>query len=83
MLSAIALHRVGFGLLLIVAFSLGLARVLTAIGVLLVHAGRFVNRLPGQNRLLRFLPTASALFITIAGIGITWEAFIQTGLLSL
>ena len=40
MLSAIALHRVGLGLVLIVAFSFGLAAVLTAIGFLVVYAQR-------------------------------------------
>ena len=43
MLGAIALNRVGFGLLLIVAFSLGLAGALTAIGVLMVRARRCLN----------------------------------------
>ena len=33
MLSAIALHRIAFGLLLIVSFSLGLAVVLTLLGL--------------------------------------------------
>jgi nickel/cobalt exporter len=41
LLSAIYLHRVGYGLLLIVAFSLGLASVLTGIGLAFVYAGRW------------------------------------------
>src|SRR6185295_20085225 len=45
LLSALSLRRVGFGLLLIVAFSLGLALVLVAIGLLVVYAGRLVTRL--------------------------------------
>ena len=79
MLGAIALHRVAFGLVLIVAFSLGLASVLTAIGIMLVYAGRFFNRLPQGGRLLRLLPAASALFITVVGIGITFEALRTIG----
>lgn len=81
MLSAIALQRVGLGLLLIVAFSLGLAGVLTAIGVLFVHAGRLVERFPVRGRLLQALPIASALLVVLAGLGITWQALIQAGAL--
>ena len=39
LLSALSLNRVGFGLLLIVAFSVGLAAVLIATGLLMVYAG--------------------------------------------
>lgn len=46
MLGAIALGQVAFGLLLVVALSLGLAAVLTAIGIALVHAGGLVDRAP-------------------------------------
>jgi ABC-type nickel/cobalt efflux system permease component RcnA len=44
LLSAVTLHRVGFGMLLIVAFSVGLAAVLIAIGLLMVYAQRFMAR---------------------------------------
>jgi len=81
LLGAIALGRVGFGLLLIVAFSLGLASVLTAIGVLLVCASRLFERIPARGPLLRALPVASALLIAAAGVGITFQALMQTGLL--
>ena len=86
MLSAIALGRVGFGLLLIVAFSLGLAGVLTGIGLLFVYSSRWIGRLSsGRIRqfgpALRLLPVASALFVTTAGLIITGQAVIQTGLL--
>jgi ABC-type nickel/cobalt efflux system permease component RcnA len=81
LLGAIAIGRVGFGLLLIIAFSVGLASVLTGIGILLVHTRRFVQRIPSHNRLITTLPVMSALIIAIAGIGITAEALIQTGLL--
>ncbi len=82
MLGAISLNRVGFGLLLIVMFSLGLAGVLTAIGVAMVHAGRWVARLPESGRLLTLAPVASAIFIVGAGLLITVRALAQTGLFS-
>jgi nickel/cobalt transporter (NicO) family protein len=83
LLGAIALGRVGLGLLLIIAFSLGLAAVLTAIGILLVHARRLFERLPVQGRLLRIVPVGSALVVTLAGVVITAQALVQTGLLHL
>jgi ABC-type nickel/cobalt efflux system permease component RcnA len=83
MLGAISLQRVGFGLALIVMFSLGLASVLTAIGVVLVYAGKFFQRIPESGPLFRFVPVASALFITVVGVGITVQALMNIGLFTL
>ncbi|MFN8488752.1 MAG: hypothetical protein U0350_14215 [Caldilineaceae bacterium] len=80
MLGAIALQRVGFGLIMLIAYSLGLASVLTLIGVLLVHSGQLFERIPESGHLLRFMPVASALFITLVGLGISWQALVQTGM---
>ena len=77
MLAAIALHRLEFGLSLIVAFSLGLALVLTATGLLLVWAGHIFNRLPLDNRFIRLVPAGSALLMTVAGIAITAQSAMQ------
>jgi len=74
MLGAIALDRVGFGLVLVVAFSLGLASVLTVIGLVFLYAGRLYERLPFQNGLLRAVPVGSALFITFIGLMIAVRA---------
>jgi ABC-type nickel/cobalt efflux system permease component RcnA len=83
MLGAISLQRVGFGLALIVMFSLGLASVLTAIGVVLVYAGKFFQRIPESGPLFRFVPVASALFITVIGVGITVQALMNIGIFTL
>jgi len=83
MLGAISLHRVGFGLALIVMFSLGLASVLTAIGVVLVYAGKFFQRIPESGPLFRFVPVASALFITVVGVGITIQSLMNIGIFTL
>ncbi len=56
LLSAIALHRVGLGLALIVAFSLGLASTITAIGLLAVLARRTFSRLTLGGPVVRALP---------------------------
>lgn len=74
LLGAIALHRVGFGLALIVAFSLGLAATITAIGLLAVLARRAFARLSLDGPVLHALPAVSALLILAVGVGITVNA---------
>ncbi|BAZ32744.1 high-affinity nickel-transporter [Cylindrospermum sp. NIES-4074] len=76
LLSAIALGRIGFGLALVSAFSLGLAAVLTGIGLMLVYAKEMFERLPLQIPRIRMLPVASALGITLIGLGITSQALL-------
>jgi ABC-type nickel/cobalt efflux system permease component RcnA len=80
LLSAIALHRIAFGLLLIVAFSAGLASVLTIVGLAFVYAGRFLKRPAAGGRLVRALPVVSALVISAAGAGICYAALAQAGI---
>ena len=70
LLGAIAQHQLGYGLLLIVAFSAGLAATLTAVGVLVVKAAR----LPAPGRLAAVLPTVSALVIVGVGALLTVQA---------
>jgi ABC-type nickel/cobalt efflux system permease component RcnA len=79
MLGAIALSRVAFGLLLIVAFSAGLAAVLTGIGLVFVYARRSFERLPLGGRVTRWVPVASALMVSLAGLLIIAQAFVQMG----
>src|SRR5262249_27067357 len=79
MLGAIALHRIAFGLALIVAFSVGLAGVLTGIGVALVYARGLSGTLPLGGRAGRYVPVASALVISLAGMAIVLEALRQMG----
>jgi ABC-type nickel/cobalt efflux system permease component RcnA len=81
LLSAIALGRVGFGLVLVLAFSLGLAGLLTATGIAFVYAGRFFERIALPGRLFRLLPAASALVIALVGVGISAQAFVEIGLI--
>ncbi|MDX6438363.1 MAG: nickel/cobalt transporter (NicO) family protein [Gaiellaceae bacterium] len=71
LLSAIALHRIGFGLALIVAFSLGLAATITSIGLVAVLAKRAFSRISLDGPLIRLLPAASALVILAVGVAIT------------
>jgi len=82
LLSAVALHRIAFGLFLIAAFSVGLAAVLISIGLLMVYAGQFVSRLHGDGPLMtRWLPLASAAVITALGLAIAVRALVAAGIL--
>ena len=74
LLSAIALHRIGLGLALIVAFSLGLAATITAIGLVAVFASRTFGRLSLDGPLVRVLPAVSAALILAVGLVITARA---------
>ncbi|HEU0248547.1 MAG TPA: sulfite exporter TauE/SafE family protein [Gaiellaceae bacterium] len=74
LLSAIALHRVGLGLALIVAFSVGLAATITAIGLVAVLAQRTFGRLSLNGRVVRALPAISAALILSVGVVITARA---------
>jgi len=74
LLAAISLHRVAFGLVLIVAFSLGLALTITGIGLVAVLAKRMFGRLRLDRGLIRYLPAVSALAILVAGVVMTARA---------
>jgi nickel/cobalt exporter len=73
LLAAVSQHEVGLGMLLIVAFSLGLAGTLTALGLAVVYARRLVPRLK-LPRLAAALPAASALLIVGVGCVLTVNA---------
>jgi ABC-type nickel/cobalt efflux system permease component RcnA len=72
LLSAIALHRLAFGLALIVAFSFGLASVISGIGLAVLYARKLFTRLPSDHgRIVQVLPVASAVIITTLGLILT------------
>jgi nickel/cobalt exporter len=78
--AAISQGQVLLGMLLIVAFSLGLAGVLMAIGVSLVLGRRFSGRQRGlfehplAVRALAVMPVVSAVVVTLVGVGLTYQA---------
>jgi nickel/cobalt transporter (NicO) family protein len=74
LLGAISLHRVAFGMLLVVAFSLGLALTITGIGLVAVLGRRLFRRVSFEGRLVSLLPAASALVILAAGVAMTMHA---------
>ena len=81
LLLAVALHRIAFGLLLLVAFSVGLAAILIAIGVLIVKARPLVERFSGDGRWIQRLPIASAVVIIVVGCAITFKTLMHSGII--
>jgi ABC-type nickel/cobalt efflux system permease component RcnA len=71
LLAAVSINRAAFGIALVVAFSLGLAAVLTVVGLLFVKGSRIVQRVPRLTAWGRYLPVASALAITVLGVVLT------------
>ncbi|MEO7908898.1 MAG: high-affinity nickel-transporter [Roseiflexaceae bacterium] len=83
LLSAIGLGRLGFGMLLIIAFSGGLALVLSGIGLTVLYGGRWLSRHQlsdgfAQNRMVvwaaRSLPAFSSLLVVGAGFLLLYHA---------
>jgi nickel/cobalt transporter (NicO) family protein len=74
LLAAISLHRVAFGMLLVVAFSAGLALAITCVGLVAVLARSAFGRFDGRGRLLTVLPAVSAVVIVLAGVAMVARA---------
>jgi nickel/cobalt transporter (NicO) family protein len=81
LLVAVALNRVPFGMLLIVAFSVGLAAVLIAIGLAMVRGvsaiqrSALTSRSDWLTRLGVYTPVISAIVVTGLGAGLTYNAW--------
>jgi nickel/cobalt exporter len=77
LLGAISQHQLGLGLVLIVAFSAGLAATLTGLGIAVVHASRALARLRVPGRLAGSASAASAALIVVIGAVLTAQALPQ------
>jgi nickel/cobalt exporter len=79
--SAIAIGRTGFGLALVVAFSVGLATTLTLIGLTLVLGRRALQRRVHNHRSLRriaeLLPVAGASAVLLGGLMLAGSVLVQ------
>ncbi|HKJ27237.1 MAG TPA: hypothetical protein VJ965_06350, partial [Anaerolineales bacterium] len=71
LLIAVTINRIGFGLSLIVSFSLGLAVVLIVIGLLIVQGRRLFERLRWFDRVAYIMPIVSALIVIGLGTALT------------
>jgi len=59
---------------LVLAFSVGLAGLLSVIGLLVIYARRFIERLPLDGRLAAAIPALSAAAIVALGVVLTVRA---------
>jgi nickel/cobalt transporter (NicO) family protein len=72
LLSAVSLGRPGLGLVMLTAFSAGLAMVLTVIGLIVLYAkGLLPEKTRESGWMTRYLPVASAAVIVVVGILMT------------
>jgi nickel/cobalt exporter len=71
LLAATSYGQVGRALVLVAIFSVGMAAVLVAIGLLMVRAADLAGRYVGQGRWTAVLPVVSAALITLVGVGLT------------
>lgn len=77
MLSAISLNRTGYGILLTLVFSLGLAATLTGIGLIFLYVGKvFGNSKLGEYKILKSLPVLSAFAVACFGAVICYNALV-------
>jgi ABC-type nickel/cobalt efflux system permease component RcnA len=74
LLAAVALNKTAYGMLLVVAFSLGLALTLTLIGLAFLYARNRLRPARAGSRWQQLLPMFSAAMITVLGIGLVFAA---------
>jgi ABC-type nickel/cobalt efflux system permease component RcnA len=74
LLTAVSLGRTGLGLVLLLAFSAGLAVVLTAIGLVVLYAKHWLpdGHKTASHAVFRYLPVVSAAIIVCIGAAMTW-----------
>lgn len=80
LLFAISLNKLGWGIVILCAFSLGLAAVLVAIGILMVVAKPFIERFTGEGIWLKRLPIFSAAVVIILGAVLVFKALNDVGI---
>ena len=75
LLAAITLGKTAFGLALVLAFSAGLALTLMAIGMVFLHARRYIPSGAQAPRWTRLVPFASAGAIALVGVALCYAAW--------
>ena len=79
LLGSISLGRPAYGIVLTIAFGVGMAAVLVGVGLSLVYARGLIERFSGRSmgrRLGRLLPAATAATVLAAGVVITGQALL-------
>jgi ABC-type nickel/cobalt efflux system permease component RcnA len=80
LLAAVALNKTAYGLLLVLAFSVGLATTLTAVGLAFLYARNRILSPTSLGRWPQFVPMLSALAITLVGALLCYGALTGTPL---
>lgn len=80
LLFAITLNKLTWGIIILCAFSLGLAAVLVAIGILMVMAKPVIERFTGRGIWLQRLPIISATVVILLGVVLVYKALNDVGI---
>ena len=80
LLFAITLNKLTWGIIILCAFSLGLAAVLVAIGILMVMAKPVIERFTGRGIWLQRLPIISATVVILLGAVLVFKALNDVGI---
>jgi nickel/cobalt exporter len=67
LLTALTLHQLAYGLLVVIAFSVGLAAVLTGLGIAVVHGASWLSNRRVFDRVTTYGPLVTATIICIIG----------------
>lgn len=79
LLAALRLHQLGYGIFLIVIFSMGLATVLSGLGIGVVHGAAWLSKRSGYARVASYGPLITALVISSIGAWTLATGFAQQG----
>lgn len=79
MLAALRLHELGYGIFLIVIFSMGLATVLSGIGIGVVHGAAWLSKRSGYALVASYGPLVTAIVISSIGAWTLASGFVQQG----
>jgi len=77
LLASISMSGFVHGVSLVMIFSLGMAAVLVAIGIAMVHAAKFAGKHLAESKWTRRVPVFSAILITLIGVGLTVKAVVH------
>ena len=77
LLAAVSYGQFVRGLSLVIIFSIGMAVVLIAIGIMMVKAASFAGRYVSESKWTRIVPVISATLITLVGFGLTVKAVVD------
>ena len=80
LLFAISIDKLAWGVVILCAFSLGLAAVLVAIGILMVMAKPLLDRFTGEGIWLKRLPIISATVVIVLGAVLVFKALLSAGI---